>query len=162
MSDDVSEQQGPMDRPPTEEEFAAMMAERLAQTPVRDVLFQSMATFLNMAGIRMGLGPRGVEVQDLAQARQAIESARALMAVAERELGAAQVRPFREPLAELQMAFARLAESGASREGEDGDDGPSSERTSRPAATQPPRAQAPPKPADDAASRLWVPPGSRR
>ena len=89
------------------------MADRLARTPVRDVLLQSMATFIDMAGIRLGMGPAGDEARDLAQARQAIEALRALLGVAERELGAAQVRPFKEPLAVLQMAYARAAEAPA-------------------------------------------------
>lgn len=128
-------------REPTQEEMAAMLAERLARTPVRDVLLQCMATFIDMAGVRLGMGPTGDDARDLQQARQAIESLRALLGVAERELGAAQVRPFKEPLAVLQMAFSRASEERA------------------PAAEDAPP---PPPPAPDAASRLWVPPGTPR
>lgn len=136
--------------PPTPEDLAAALAERLAHTPVRDVLLQAMATFIDMAGIRLGLGPSGEEPKDLVQARQAIEALRALLEVAERELGAAQVRPFREPLAVLQMAYARLAEDP----GAPGEDAP-----------PPPEGGpgGPPPPAGpDPASRLWVPPGTPR
>lgn len=133
---------GGEEAPPTPEELAAAFAERLARTPVRDVLLQSMATFIDMAGIRLGMGPAGDEPRDLVQARQAIESLRALLVVAERELGAAQVHPFKEPLAVLQMAYARAAEAP------DGDE---------------PGEGGPPPPAEpDAASRLWVPPGTPR
>jgi hypothetical protein len=133
---------------PTQEEFARALAERLAHTPVRDVLFQSLITFLDMAAIRLGLGPAGPEVADPAQARQAIEAARALIGVAEREMGPAQVRPFLEPLAQIQMAYARVVEAaGGATEGGD-----------EPAAAPPPRST-PPGP--DPASRLWVPPGTR-
>ncbi len=97
-------------REPTQEEMAALLADRLARTPVRDVLLQCMATFIDMAGVRLGMGPTGDDARDLAQARQAIEALRALLGVAERELGAAQVRPFQEPLAVLQMAFSRASE----------------------------------------------------
>lgn len=128
--------------PSTPEELAAAFAERLARTPVRDVLLQSMATFIDMAGIRLGMGPAGDEPRDLVQARQAIESLRALLGVAERELGAAQVHPFKEPLAVLQMAYARAAE--APERDEPGEGGP------------------PPPDEPDAASRLWVPPGTPR
>lgn len=85
------------------------------------------------------------------QARQAIEAARALTGVAEREMGAAQVRPFREPLAQLQMAYARMVEETAG-EGPGPDAGE--------AAPVPP---SPSKPAanPDPAARLWVPPGTR-
>ncbi|MGE0025813.1 MAG: hypothetical protein AB7O78_07150 [Thermoleophilia bacterium] len=128
--------------PPTPEEVAAAFAERLARTPVRDVLLQTMATFIDMAGIRLGMGPAGDEPRDLVQARQAIESLRALLGVAERELGAAQVHPFKEPLAVLQMAYARAAEA--------------------PAQDAPGEGDPPPPDEPDAASRLWVPPGTPR
>jgi hypothetical protein len=138
----MSEPQDPQEqREPTQEEMAAMLAERLARTPVRDVLLQCMATFIDMAGVRLGMGPTGDDARDLVQARQAIEALRALLGVAEHELGAAQVRPFKEPLAVLQMAFSRASE----------------ERTGAPEAEA-----APPPPAPDAASRLWVPPGTPR
>jgi Domain of unknown function (DUF1844) len=127
----------------TPEELAAVLAEQLARTPVRDLLLQTMATFTDMAGIRLGLGPGGDEARDLTQARQAIETLRALIEVAERELGAAQVRPFREPLAALQMAYARAVEQ------------PSEEGGASPPGPEDP-------PPDDPASRLWVPPGTRR
>jgi hypothetical protein len=137
---------------PTQEEFARALAERLAHTPVRDVLFQSLITFLDMAAIRLGLGPAGPEVADPAQARQAIEAARALIGVAEREMGPAQVRPFLEPLAQIQMAYARVVEgSGGGGAGETGDE--SGEPSPAPPPVTPP--------AQDPASRLWVPPGTR-
>lgn len=138
------------DGPATPEGLAAALAERLARTPVRDVLLQSMATFIDMAGIRLGLGPSGDEAKDLVQARQAIEALRALLAVAERELGAAQVRPFREPLAVLQMAYARMIEDP----GVTGEDAPP---PAEGGAETPP-----PPPGPDPASRLWVPPGTPR
>lgn len=131
----------------TPEELAAAFAEQLARTSVRDLLLQTMATFTDMAGVRLGLGPSGAEALDLAQARQAIETLRALLEVAERELGAAQARPFREPLAALQMAYARAVEA------------PSGEAGPPPAPGDPPPGGRPP---DDPASRLWVPPGTRR
>jgi hypothetical protein len=115
---------------------------------VRDVLLQAMATFIDMAGIRLGLGPAGESGRDLVQARQAIEALRALLGVAERELGAAQVRPFKEPLAQLQMAYARAIE------------GPQQTPPGAPAAGEAAEPSAPP--GDDPASRLWVPPGTRR
>jgi hypothetical protein len=142
------EGQGPP-QAPTPEELAAALAERLARTPVRDVLLQSMATFIDMAGIRLGLGPSGDEARDLTQARQAIEALRALLGVAERELGAAQVRPFKEPLAVLQMAYARVAEAPG-------------EADTPPAGGEAQEAGAPPPVDPDAASRLWVPPGTPR
>jgi hypothetical protein len=154
---------------PTPEELSAMLAERLARTPVRDVLLQTMATFTDMAGIKLGLGPGADEARDLGQARQAIEALRALLPVAEREIGAAQVRPFKEPLALLQMAYARAVEEtpGAGPAGGPppdrgpGEGPPPPEPPGGEAPPEPPRPGGPPPP-DDPASRLWVPPGTRR
>jgi len=137
---------GPGEDGPTPEQLMAAFAERLGRTPVRDVLLQTMATFSDMAGIRLGLGPLGDGPRDLVQARQAIEALRALLAVAERELGPAQVRPFKEPLAALQMEYARAVEGPP--DAPEGGEGP-------------PRPGQPP-PGDDPADRLWTPPGSRR
>lgn len=143
----------PEDAQPTQEQIAAALADRLARTPVRDVLLQAMATFIDMAGVRLGMGPAGDDALDLPQARQAIEALRALLEVAERELGAAQVRPFREPLAVLQMAYARAAEGPGGGPGEG--PGPSGDG---PQAPPPPQGGSQP----DQGSRLWVPPGTPR
>ncbi len=147
----MSEPTPPQDREPTQEEISAALAARLARTPVRDVLLQCMATFIDMAGIRLGMGPSGDDARDLPQARQAIEALRALLGVAEHELGSAQVNPFKEPLAVLQMAYARaIEEPGDEDAGDDPPGGPEN--------PPPP----PARPQDDPAGRLWVPPGSRR
>jgi hypothetical protein len=142
----------------TQEEFARALAERLGHTPVRDVVFQSLMTFLDMAAIRLGLGPAGPEVADVAQARQAIEASRALIAVAEREMGAAQVRPFKEPLAQLQMAYARVMEAMGEEAPAEGAADRSAAGEGAAASPQPP----PAAPGGDPASRLWVPPGTVR
>jgi Domain of unknown function (DUF1844) len=136
----------------TVEELAAALAEQLSRTSVRDLLLHTMATFTDMAGIRLGLGPGGDEVADLPQARQAIETLRALLEVADRELGPAQARPFREPLAALQMAYARAVEGSSPAGGAEAAD----------AAPESPPPSAGDRPPDDPASRLWVPPGTRR
>jgi hypothetical protein len=133
----------------------AELAYRLARTPVRDVLLQTMATFTDMAGIRLGLGPEGEGPKDLPQARLAIEALRALYAVAEEQLGAAQARPFREPLAQLQLAYARIAEAPRTEEGEPGAGAPPGPE----AGGEPPPQE---RQGPDPASRLWVPPGHRR
>lgn len=140
---------------PTDEELAAAIVARLGATPVRDIVLQTMATFVDVAGVRLGLGPEGDRVKDLAQARQSIEILRALVGVAEQEIGAAQVRPFREPLAQLQLAYARLAEGGEPAM-------PSPEPSGASPSAPPQGDSAGASPGSDAASRLWVPPGTRR
>ena len=112
MSDDQPTAPQPGDeRMPTQEEIAAAFVQRLGRTPVHDIVMQTMATMTDVAGIRLGLGPEGDAVKDLPQARLAIESLRALLAVADAHIGQAASRPFRDPLAQLQMAFAQIAEA---------------------------------------------------
>jgi hypothetical protein len=95
------------------DELIREMARRLAETPVRDLLLQTMATFIDLAGVRLGYGPEGPVHRDLPQARLAIESVRALIGVAEAEIGVAQAKPFREPLAQLQMLYANEVDAAA-------------------------------------------------
>jgi hypothetical protein len=78
-----------------------------------------MATFADLAGVRLGYGPHGREHRDLVQARLAIETLRALIGVADSEIGPAQARPFREPLAQLQMLYAREVEADAAAPAEE-------------------------------------------
>jgi Domain of unknown function (DUF1844) len=101
---------------PTADELVQEMARALAAAPVRDILFQTMGTFTDLAGVRLGYGPEREAHRDLGQARLAIEVLRALIAVADEELGAAQARPFREPLAQLQLLYARETEADAARQ----------------------------------------------
>ena len=110
----------PQDRAgePTPEELVQEMARRLAAAPVRDILLQTMGTFTDLAGVRLGYGPERDAHRDLPQARLAIEVLRALIVVADEELGAARARPFREPLAQLQLLYAQEAEADANREAE--------------------------------------------
>ncbi len=116
--DDRQTGSAPDDERMSAEELMREMARQLAETPVHDFLMRTMATFADLAGIRLGFGPEGVTRRDLPQARIAIETLRALVMVSETEIGAAQARPFREPLAQLQMLYARAVEEEASARGE--------------------------------------------
>lgn len=157
MTDDAQAAEGSgEERQLTQEEYAAALVQRLGRIPVHDVVFQTMATLADMASIRMGLGPEGDEVGDLQQARHAIEALRALMGMAEAEFGAAQARPFREPLAQLQNFYAHLVEAGVDAPAPEG--GQAGADAAPPPATPPPATR---PPADDPASRLWVPPHHR-
>lgn len=132
-----------------------MMAERLGQTPVMGIVMQSAATLVDCAGIRLGIGPQGDEVKDLEQARQAIEGSRALTMVAEAFLGAEEVAPLKEPIAQLQMLYAEAVKGG----GDDDDDGDSGGGDDGGSGPDPAPTEPPSDPS--AADRLWVPPGAR-
>ncbi len=130
-----------------EEMVAAEMLRRLMMTPVQDVVMQTMATFTDMAAIRMGLGPRGEEDFDLPQAGLAIESLRALLAVTNAVMGPEAAEPFAEPLSQLQMAFAELVEAAKAARAEGGEGGEGAE-----GGAPPPRRAAP-----GAKDALWTP-----
>lgn len=117
------------------EEIIAAMVQRMAETPVPDILMQTMATFTDVSAIRLGLGPGGEDHRDLPQALLALECLRALLGVAEAALGPQAAAPFREPLSALQLTYARLVE----------------ERSAPP----PPGPEAGPE-----AGGIWTPPGT--
>ena len=115
--------------------------EAMKKLRVEDVLLQTAATLIDLAARRMGLaeedGPRQMD-----QAKLAIEAIRALQPLMTEEQQAA----VREPLSQLQLAYAREARAPA-----------------EPAAGDPPPEQ--PKPDDEAAraearAKIWTPPGT--
>src|SRR5207244_11708081 len=96
---------------PSDEELRAACEEQLRRIRVEDVLVQTVVTLVNLAGRRMGLpGPEGErdETPDLAQARLAIEAARALMP----HLPAEPQRALRDARSPIQLASARVAQAG--------------------------------------------------
>jgi hypothetical protein len=97
----------------------------------------------------MGLGPRGEEDFDLPQAGLAIESLRALLAVTNAIMGEEAAKPFAEPLAQLQMAFAELVDQARAAKGAQGEGGEGA-------------APAPPMPGGaQAGGEIWTPGGSQ-
>ena len=138
----------------SEEEMRARLEEELRRITVPDVLLQTIVSLVNLGGQRLGLTPDTEDMRDLEQARLAIEGVRALLPILE-ELDAEQMRPVRDALSQLQMAYAQLARS----EGGGGTGG--SAGRSR-AGAKPPRQQPAPGPAGPGdAGGLWVPPGTQ-
>lgn len=152
---------------PSEEEIRARLEEELKRISVRDVLLQSAVTLVNLGGQRLGLSPTSRDSRDLEESRIAIEALRALVPLLEQQ-DAEEVRPLRDALAQLQMAYAHEAQSaGADGEAdaEGGGPAPSPPGQGRPAAAPQPDARQTgtgtgtgrrPSPRGG----LWVPPGS--
>jgi hypothetical protein len=133
---------------PSEEELRAQLEEELRRISVRDVLLQTIVSLVNLGGQRLGLAPGAEDMRDTGQARLAIEGVRALLPLVE-EQDAEQVRPIRDALSQLQLAYAQLAGTGDIPEpGPPGSQQPEQ---------QPPE-QGPERPTG--AGGLWVPPGS--
>jgi hypothetical protein len=89
---------------PSEEELRAALEDQMKRITVKDVLLQTVITLINVSARRLGLAA-DEEEKDLAQARQGIEGVRALVPLLPDEEQAA----VREPLSQLQMAYAREA-----------------------------------------------------
>jgi hypothetical protein len=147
---------------PSEEELRAAYEAELSRITSAEMILQSAVSLLNLGGRRLGpIGDRpapGSEGErDLGQVRDAVDGVRALLEILERSTPAQELRPLRDALSQLQMAYARAAQAGGG-----------AEQSSSQSQQQPPAAQAqePAKgPAEDKAGpgpaessgRLWVP-----
>ena len=141
---------------PSEEELRARLEEELRRITVRDVLLQTVVSLVNLAGQRLGLAEETRELKDLDQVRMAIEGVRALLPLIE-EQDAEQVRPVRDALSQLQMAYVRETESGERQTAEP--------QTAEPQSTPQEAPGTPPSDPDEAQrakarAKIWTPPGS--
>lgn len=143
---------------PTEEEMRAAYEAELSRISSADMILQSAASLLNIGGLRLGLVPDSKVERDLEQVRDAIDGVRALLPILERH-GPEQLRPLRDALSQLQMAYTRELQSEKSET--------SSETSTPPSPTaeeRQPTAEPPKKPEESAGAgpaessgRLWVP-----
>ena len=143
----------------SEEEMRARLEEELRRITVHDVLLQTVVTLVNLGGQRLGLTPDTEDMRDLDQARIAIEGMRALLPLLE-ERHAEQVRPIRDALSQLQMAYAQVARDAQAGAPAGGPEGESESGAGTTSATPPPPKRGAPGPGQPGG--LWVPPGSDR
>jgi hypothetical protein len=137
-----------------EEELRERLEQELKKITVRDVLVQTAVTLVNLGGQRLGLTEQSRDARDLAQTRTAIDAVRALMPLLERD-DPDLVRPLRDALAQLQMAYANeVGAAGGPAGKEPGTAGPA------PGGKQAPGESGQPSSRRDAHGGLWVPPGS--
>ncbi len=106
---------------PSEEELRAAYEAELARITSTDMILQAAVSLLNVGSYRLMPAPAGgAEVgappgsgRDLEQVRDAIDGVRALLEILERRVPS-EVRPLRDALSQLQMAYAREVQaSGA-------------------------------------------------
>jgi hypothetical protein len=144
---------------PSEEEIRAAYEAELSRITTADVILQTTVSLLNLGSRRLGVAQGAGGERDLGQVREAIDGVRALLGILERS-APKELRPLRDALAQLQMAYAREAQAP-------GDDDPSSpkapaaEKRDAPVAegkTGEPTAEDKqgPGPAESS-GRLWVP-----
>jgi hypothetical protein len=178
---------------PTEEELRAIYEAELSRITSAEVMLQAAVSLLNVGGRRLGLtggrdrstspepeggeqgtagraGGAGAE-RDLEQVHDAIEGVRALLAVLERRLPQ-ELRPLRDALAQLQLAYARERRAGAAGTPAGGEGAPGGPRETPASPPGAPAGKAPagqvgeseeedrrsrgPGPAESS-GRLWVP-----
>jgi len=99
---------------PSEEELRAAYEAELARITSTDMMLQAAVSLLNIGSFRLmpasaGGAEAGVPAgagRDLEQARDAIDGVRALLEILERRVPS-ELRPLRDALSQLQMAYAR-------------------------------------------------------
>ncbi len=159
---------------PSEEQLRAAYEAELSRITSVDMVLQATASLLNIGAHRLGLtgGPAaeaGAQPRDLEQVRDAIDAVRGLLPVIERR-APAELRPLRDALAQLQMAYSREVQPAAAVQGAAAQEPPAQ----APAGGQrPPDPESAPAPADpppddgstetpgpgpaESSGRLWVP-----
>jgi hypothetical protein len=92
---------------PTEEELRAAYEEEIKKIRVEQVLLEHVVTLINLGMRRTGLAPGTESERDQTQVRLAIEAVRATMPLIE-QIAPQQVKPIRDALSQLQLAFVRI------------------------------------------------------
>ncbi len=104
---------------PSEAELRAAYEAELSRITPADMMLQAAVSLLNLGARRLGLtgdpepsesgdAAAAAPERDLAQVRDAIDGVRALLAILERSMPQ-ELRPLRDALSQLQIAFAREA-----------------------------------------------------
>ncbi|HEX5851506.1 MAG TPA: hypothetical protein VFY36_00285 [Solirubrobacteraceae bacterium] len=163
---------------PSEDEMRAAYEAELSRITTTDMIAQATVSLLNLGARRLGPPPQPPSAadapgapdatgqdaaaagRDLAQARDAIDAARALLAILERTIPAKELGPLRDALSQLQMAYAREIQTNPAEAPPAPAAGPAAPTQGTPAEPRAkPDGQSPagaPGPAQ-ASGRLWVP-----
>jgi hypothetical protein len=136
-------------RQPTEEELRAALEEQMKKITVKDVLLQTVITLINVSARKLGLAGDESE-KDLAEAQRGIDAVRAIAPLLPEQEQAA----VREPLSQLQMAYAREAR-GSEVSGQR-----SEEEEPKPSDLGPQTSDPPDDERAKARSKIWTPPGT--
>jgi len=154
---------------PSEEELRAAYEEEVKRIRVEHVILDGIVTLVNLGMRRSGLMPGSESERDPAQVQLAIEAVRAQLPLVER-IAPEQVKPIRDALSQLQLAYVRIGGQPVDAPAAGGPDpaaggpGPASAApgstgapATEPAAPEPPA----PKPGEPGpaqrSGRLWIP-----
>jgi hypothetical protein len=141
---------------PSEEELRAAYEAEVKKIRVEHVLLEHVVSLVNLGMRRTGLSRGTEDERDIQQVRLAIDGIRAMLPLLE-QTAPEQVKPVRDALSQLQLAFVKIggeqAQSGAEQEA-------SATSPSQPEQPTGPAAEGPqegePGPAQRS-GRLWVP-----
>ncbi len=151
-------------RQPTEDELRAAYEEEIKSVRVEHVLLDHVVTLVNLGMRRTGLAPGTETERDPMQVRLAIEGIRAVLPLLE-QVAPDQIKPIRDALSQLQMAFVRVGGEAESAQTPPAAEPPPTQDPP-PAGPQPPGAPAAEEPAPGAgeeagpaqrSGRLWIP-----
>jgi hypothetical protein len=180
QAEQAQAQQAQQAQKPSEDELRAAYEAEMSRISSADMILQATVSLLNIGGYRLGpIGDRpapgqgspgqeqsGGGARDLEQVRDAIDGARALLPILERTQPN-EMRPLRDALSQLQMAYARAvgasapaeqaaAQASAGATGATGSTGAAGAAGAKQDA--PGQAQKPDEPGPAQSSgRLWVP-----
>jgi hypothetical protein len=154
---------------PSEEEMRAAYEAELNRITSAEMIIQTAVSLINIGGRRLGLTPSSSDgdpaaagpggERDLEQVRDAIDGASALMPILERRMPG-ELGPLRDAIAQLQVAYAREAQSSASTSTPSTSTSTSSTSQAKPAKAPEGPAEADRQPGPgpaQASGRLWVP-----
>jgi hypothetical protein len=131
--------------PPTEEELRAAYEAEIKQLRVEQILLENVVSLINLGMRRTGLGAGTEDERDVEQVRLAIDAIRAQLPLLE-QIAPQQVRPIRDALSQLQLAFVKIG---------GGQPAPESGAEQAPQPPKPPKAGEP-GPAQRS-GKLWIP-----
>ncbi len=158
---------------PSEEQLREAYEAELSRITSAEMILQSAVSLLNLGARRLGLTgdsqAQGAEGErDLDQVRDAVDGVRALLEILERRTPAQELRPLRDALSQLQMAYARAAQAGGTAQpsAPQAQQQQSQQSQQQPSAPRGETAQEPVKPPAEgkpgpgpaeSSGRLWVP-----
>jgi hypothetical protein len=147
---------------PSEEELRVAYEAELNRISSADMILQTAVSLINIGGRRLGLAPAPAggspsAERDLEQVRDAIDGASALLPILERRMPR-ELRPLRDAIAQLQVAYAREAQTAGNAASGAPPQVPAEQAKPAEAQGKPPEGDPPPGPGPAQASgRLWVP-----
>jgi len=141
---------------PTEEELRAAYEAEVKKIRVEHVVLEHVVSLVNLGMRRTGLSKGTEDERDVEQVRLAIDAIRAMLPLLERT-APEQVKPVRDALSQLQLAFVKIggaqAPSGAEQEAPT----PAPAEGGRPTEASPEQSKSSGKGPAQRSGRLWVP-----